>query len=277
VREPALAAPRTNCGYVPSVRPAVTNKPADQASPLVASAAVLVDVDNYDELRDVVDDASFSSRLMSLTRDFLAVCDQPVDQLTIRLYGGWFEGAALTARASEYAKLAQMGDPFPLVTTSRRISGHVELAMGPITSPGMILPHTYRRRGSAPRLKRTPGINDPSCCGNSACSARRLAGWTESPRKVCPTPECNVTYADAFFGSEQKMIDALLSMDLIEMITSSRMSAVAVVSDDTDFIPALLYAAGRGQGQVISMRRRRLDDLLADLLADAGVDDLRVA
>ena len=134
-----------------------------------------------------------------------------------------------------------------------------------------------RRRASAPRLKRTPSLNDPSCCGNSACSARRLAGWTEGPRKVCPTPECNVTYADAFFGSEQKMIDALLSMDLIDMVTSSQMSAVAVVSDDTDFIPALLYAAQRGEGQVISIRRRKLDDLLADLLADAGVNDLRMA
>lgn len=238
---------------------------------------MLVDVDNYDEFRDVSDEGAFSSRLMELTRDFLSVCAEPIDQLTIRLYGGWFEAAAMTSRASEYARLAQLADPFPLVGSGRRISGRVELATGPIASPGMILPHTYRRRATAPRLKRAPGLNDPSCCGSSSCSAKRLAGWSEGPRKVCPTPDCNVTYADAFFGSEQKMIDAMLSVDLIDMATIGQMSAVAVVSDDTDFIPALLYAARRGEGQVVSIRRRKLDDLLADLLADAGVNDLRVA
>lgn len=238
---------------------------------------MLVDVDNYDDLREVSDEGVFSSRLMELISSFLAACAESIDQLTIRLYGGWFEGAAMTVRASEYARLAQLGDPFPLVDSDRRISGHVELAIGPVANPGLVLPHTFRRRATAPRLKRAPGLSDPTCCGSSACSAKRLAGWSEGPRKVCPTPGCNVTYADAFFGSEQKMIDAMLSIDLIDMITTHQMSAVAVVSDDTDFIPALLYAARRSEGQVVSIRRRRLDDLLAELLADAGVNDLRVA
>ena len=240
-------------GYVPLVGTVARHTPPPSRR-LISAAAVLVDVDNYDEFRDVTDESAFSSRLMELTRDFLSVCAEPVDQLTIRLYGGWFEGAAMTSRASEYAKLAQLGDPFPLVDSDRRIAGHVELATGPIASPGMVLPHTYRRRGSAPRLKRTPALNDPSCCGSSACSAKRLAGWSECPRKVCPTPDCTVTYADAFSGSEQKMIDAMLSIDLIELVLTGQMSAVAVVSDDTDFIPALLYAARQGEGQVVSIR-----------------------
>lgn len=251
--------------------------PTLPSSSLLSSAALLVDVDNYDELREVTDDNAFGSRLMDLTRDLLSICASQVDQLTIRLYGGWFDGAAMTKRASEFAKLAQRGDPFPILTAERRVSGHVELAVGPVAAPGMILPHTYRRRGTAPRLKRTPGFSDPSCCGDAACSAKRLAAWSEGPRKQCPTPDCTVTYADAFFGSEQKMIDALLAMDLIEMVTFGQMDAVAVVSDDTDFIPAMLYAVHRGDRQVVSMRKRRLDPLLTALLAKAGVVDLRVA
>lgn len=232
---------------------------------------MLVDVDNFYDLREVSDGSAFASVLMRVIRDFLAVCDHEVDQLLIRLYGGWYEGVSMTSRASQLAQIAADGDPFPLTHGGRSVAGRVELASGPIHTPGVVLPHTHRVRETAPRLRRTPGADEPSCCSDSACSARKLARWSEGPQKICPTEGCTVPYSRAFFGREQKMVDTMIAIDLIELTVSQRIGSVALISDDTDFVPALLYAGQKSTGQVVSFRKRRMDPMLERLLDHAGV------
>jgi len=237
---------------------------------------MLVDVDNFDELRDVSDASLFASTLMRLIRAFLAVRSQPIDQLTIRLYGGWYEGNALTSRASLLAQLAAQGDPFPVHHLGTFIAGMIELASGPLHTPGLVLPNTHRIRETAPRLRQTPHFKDPSCCGDSSCAAKRFARWSEGPRKVCPTEGCNVTFSQAFFGREQKMVDTMITVDLIELAVSRKVGAVALVSDDTDFVPALLYAQQAGNGGVAVIRTKQMDATLALILDNAGVDSIRL-
>lgn len=235
---------------------------------------MLIDVDNFDELRDVDDASAFASTLMVLVRKFIAGCHQEVDQITVRLYGGWYEGAALTSRASALAQVAALGDPFPFRYGDRMVAGTLELARGPIHAPGLVLPHTHRIRDTAPRLRRTPGFADPSCCNDARCSAKRLERWSRGPGKICPTEGCSVTFKDAFFGREQKMVDTMLAIDLVDLALSQRVGAVAIVSDDTDFVPALVYAGHRGSGQVIMLRKGSLDSMLAAILHNAGVNPI---
>lgn len=239
--------------------------------PLVESAALLVDVDNFSELRDVTDAGLFASTLMRMLRAFLNTCNREIDQLTVRLYGGWYEGPALTPRASVLAQLIAQADPFPIRYAGSLISGVVELANGPVHAPGLVLPNTFRARETAPRLRRTPGLDHPTCCKTSSCSAKRFARWSEGGGKLCPTEGCSVTFSEAFFAREQKMIDTMLSVDLIELCAAQRLSAVAIASDDTDFIPALLYAKKANPGTVAVIRTNTLDPLLSPILETAGV------
>lgn len=241
---------------------------------LIESGVMLVDVDNFDELRDVSDASLFASTLMRLIRAFLAACSQPIDQLIIRLYGGWYEGNVLTSRASRLAQLAAQADPFPVHHQGAFIAGMVELASGPIYAPGLVLPSTHRIRDTAPRMRQTPNFKDPSCCGDSSCAAKRFARWSEGPRKVCPAEGCNVTYSQAFFGREQKMVDTMITVDLIELAVTRRMGAVVLVSDDTDFVPALLYAQQAGEGGVTVIRTKQIDARLELILDSAGVDSI---
>ncbi len=251
-----------------------TGVSADEYRP--KSAVILVDLDNVHPPGSTAL-AGPELRHSLLTLITLACDSVPrIGVITVRLYGGWMSGGVLSRMGSEVAAAMAMADPFPLLHTNGvSVRGTVELATSLLAAPAFVLQDTYRHRGSVPRL-RLSGPIPPGCQRDPvACPARILKQFTKGPGSLCPADACGVTATSAFVAHEQKMVDTLLSCDLLAAAEDEGISAVFLVSGDTDFVPPLLYAACR---DAFTARRlylltpsRDLPDSEAELLRRMGV------
>ena len=240
------------------------------------TAALLVDFDNLEGFRGAPDPGRFSFVLSEILTAYLQSLNA-VEQLLVRLYGGWNQEGNLTQRASQVAQLVAEADPFPLVRDEGLVAGLIELAVGPFDRPGLALPNTFRRRRGAVRLRRDPSFSHPTCANDSLCGARQLAKWTSGATKICPTEACTATSAEAFFVSEQKMVDTLLSVDLLEMLYFGGFASVGLVSDDSDFLPPMMNVARRlGTGRASLLTSADWDETLLAILAQSGVSVIRL-
>lgn len=235
------------------------------------TAGLLIDFDNFDELRSEDDPARCAYVLGQLLRTYLKQLEDSPDRLVIRVYGGWDEGGVLSQRAAVVIQMLAEIDLFPIPSNGRLIAGQIELAFGPYSRPGLVLPNTYRRRGGPPRLRRHPELGQPPCTNNEHCSARILVKWTKMPNRICPTDSCSIMSKEAFIVHEQKMVDALIGVDLIDMLQSHQFTSVAIASNDSDFVPNLLHAAGQRPQSAGLIYSAGWNQQLLELLDDAGV------
>lgn len=212
-------------------------------------AAILIDFDNLvPPNRENLNSRGREGLLSSI--QLLLKASPNVTHITIRLYGGWKKDGVLSRRGSEVAAILRDIDPFPMVKEGGAIlRGQVEMAMGLVKRSDFEFDDTYRVRASAPRLKLSNSPR-PQDCANivGSCPAHILKQFTRSATRSCPTIDCKVTAGSAFLASEQKMVDTLLTCDLLEYSQvdgENLIEHVSIVSADTDFVPPLLYVKSK--------------------------------
>jgi hypothetical protein len=214
------------------------------------AAGLLVDFDNLVPPQEPPNASQLRHRLLECLRLVFEKRDQVV-YVRVRLYGGWMSNGLLSRRGSVVASILPLVDPFPFFRDDGIvIRGSLELAKGLLNVPGVSFDDTYRNRGSVPRLRLSDSPLPKDCLGaleGTSCPARILKQFTQSRTRVCPVAECAVTAQKAFIVHEQKMVDTLLSCDLLEMAGDTDYGIVSVVSADTDFVPSMLYAHEKTQ------------------------------
>ncbi len=198
---------------------------------------VLVDYDNllpYQQDRGLAQLAEWASGFIA---DHV---DRAERRVRIRLYGGWFEDQMLSKRAQTLS--LEMQQAFPRII---RIPGDEEgaywtasgeLALGLLAEEGqgVQLPWTYRTRSTVRGLKVRPEIME--ACQHADCRLRIIADFLETGR--CPRSACDVRMSDFLYRSEQKLVDTMLSVDMLHA-TESGSPHVCVVSSDDDLWPAV--------------------------------------
>ena len=163
-----------------------------------------------------------------------------------RLYGGWFEKRVLSPRARELD--AEIRRAFPatlsLVATAdpRPIEVEVELAHSLDIRPRRFLFHTYRRR-SPPRGLASRPLPFTGCVRPGDCPLvpvhRLLEGGS------CPQASCGATTRDILTLPVQKLVDTMLTADLIQFSRTAP-AHLAIVSSDDDMWPGIYTALSQG-------------------------------
>lgn len=119
---------------------------------------ILIDFDN---LPISVKRAGLASLTRALHRAVDA-CYPGVDELRVRLYGGWYDLQGLTQAGTRLAQ--EVGSGFPMVIALNqqiRCRIHCEMASALIDTPSDLLLHTFRlRRGMRSRLS---VAQNPNC------------------------------------------------------------------------------------------------------------------
>ena len=119
---------------------------------------------------------------------------------------------------------------------------NAEMAYSLAAEPHYHLYNTYRNR-NFPRGLDCQSISSFPC-SNPNCPIKNIMYFLKN--KHCPISNCNITPQDIFFRSEQKIVDTLLSSDLI-YFTLRNIKDLIIVSSDDDMIPpirlAILYGA----------------------------------
>lgn len=206
-------------------------------------AAICIDYDNLLDIhkqQGILDVVTKSLMKLPLAASGVrGVCD-------IRLYGGWYEGNVMTTLSQKVS--ANIQSEFPSVIRLPSLAGNpcmltatAELAMSLLEEPAHHLFNTYRRKGR-PNNVRVSRPEDVGCC-ESDCplsAARKLLATGK-----CPNTNCSTT-GDLIYRHEQKIVDTMLTCDLI-YLAQQPYDYLLVISNDDDFLPPIRTALLRGK------------------------------
>lgn len=207
------------------------------------SIIAIVDFDNVlGDFFDISNQDSLTSAINDLINECLKLHDG--DFLLIRFYGGWYSGGFLTNRGSSILQGLGRNNFFPKRMEDGKIyRGKIELAESLISIPEVIWPDTYTKRKGLSHIRIDNEVLNQHCIEDrSLCPAHTLRKFTKTKNKKCPADGCNAINQQAFVVGEQKMIDTMMSTDIIDFAMKDEVSKICIFSDDTDLIPPTLYS-----------------------------------
>ncbi len=168
------------------------------------------------------------------------------DTCDVRIYGGWYEANLMSQLAQDVAVAIQ--SEFPAIIRlptgtgqSATLTTFAELALSLMEEPSHQLFNTYRRKGKPANVR----VQTPSTvgCPDPLCPLPQAKKLLKSGK--CPVATCPVTANDLVYRHEQKIVDTMLSCDLIYS-TQLGYDRVLLVSGDDDFLPPIRTALLRG-------------------------------
>lgn len=182
-----------------------------------------------------------------------AKVEPDLTRVDVRLYGGWLRQGILSGRASALqAKLSGI-NVFPTVmpSTSRIVRGSVTLATRITAVPSIEWQNTLKEKRGFPQVRLAANTLPASCLHPLDCPVETVRKFTKSWNRLCPRSGCTVRNNDAFVALEQKMVDIMLACDLIGAASAAAISAVIVLTDDADIVPAVAMGASIGNAKII--------------------------
>ncbi|MDH5517836.1 MAG: NYN domain-containing protein [Gammaproteobacteria bacterium] len=194
---------------------------------------------DYDNLLDT----QKSAGILDIVRK--ALIQLPVDaeftRITcdVRIYGGWYEGVDITHLAQMVT--VEIQNDFPTVIRLPdgygkyiQVAINAELAVALMIEPGHHLFNTLRRRGRPGNIR----VEEPHNvgCVDAECVLPLMKKLIKKRR--CPKQNCGVLADDLIYRKEQKIVDTMLSCDLIQA-SFEQMDKIILISGDDDFLPPL--------------------------------------
>jgi len=209
---------------------------------------IIIDFDNFFRDDKYIDNPSYFANELNDLVDTVVDLNKTAEYLSIRFYGGWLVNGVWTNIASRLQQTIQSIDYFPVLkhADKKKIYGDIELVTRLVGLPEIEWTNTLREKNGLPRLRlKKSGLPDGCAKDNEICPARILYRFTKSKMKSCPSQSCNVKNSDAFKVLEQKMVDTMISCDIIELSSKGELGGMLVVSDDYDLLPALAIGTNR--------------------------------
>ena len=198
---------------------------------------VLVD---YANVKRLFTRGGLKTMVVTITEEVCNLIDQLPERLLFRMYGGWYNGQEYTRLAQELSLI--IDKEYPLVykpvtekANQGRLRIQVELAYAMLIDPSHNLTRTVRKR----RGHHSLWVNSPQDqgCIHSECHLRGLLGLFKDGS--CTHPSCCLGENELIgLKREQKLVDTMLTTDLIH-VSMSEDNAVVLVSSDDDMIPAV--------------------------------------
>jgi uncharacterized LabA/DUF88 family protein len=163
-------------------------------------------------------------------------------RINLRLYGGWYEGRSLSRRAQLLG--AEIAQSFPTVQTigekgvnmSLRIAAQLATAL--LVDPKTEILNTYRLYAAPPNLS-VRSAPWAGCFVPSACALSVLRAFFD--RSECTHSSCSITPAEILVRSEQKLVDSMLTVDMMN-VAQTKGESFAIVSSDDDMWPGIRSA-----------------------------------
>lgn len=204
---------------------------------------VCIDYDNLSKIqklagiRDVLQNIFIKSS--DLFSENIGVCE-------VRLYGGWYEGNSLSVLSQQLSVSIQSEFPELFRIPIRNggvsvIKTTVELAVSLLEDPSHQLFNTYRRKGKPSNIR----VEVPATigCTSSACPLPLVKKVLQ--KGCCPAQGCSTGGNSLVYRHEQKLVDTMLTCDLL-YLSNQQCDILFIVSADDDFLPPIRTLMLRG-------------------------------
>lgn len=207
----------------------------------MSRGVILVDYDNA--FYGVTPNVPFiKQRLETLVNNCLKTNDS-LSQIDIRLYGGWRMDGQYTSLASKilgYLETVKC-ELFPLIYQGRLVKGEIELVVSQYNLD-IVWENTLQEKSTRHHLGMNHDPERHGCKNPETCPLQMVARATHGLEVVCPNDGCGLIDVTQLTRIEQKMVDSMMSCDILEYTRDKDYYVVEVVSDDVDLHPALALA-----------------------------------
>ena len=205
--------------------------------------AICIDYDNLHPMQKITGILSIVTSVLQKMQ-FSSLPKQGVCH--IRLYGGWFEGQEMSQLSQQIS--IKMQEEFPALIRVTDASGKycsinttVELAVSLLEEPNYHLFNTYRKKSKAQNIR--VESQERVGCSSSSCPI-------PVARKMLKTGKCSIGNCTAgdqilIYRHEQKIVDTMLTCDLI-YLSQQDYDELLIISEDDDFLPPIRTIALRG-------------------------------
>lgn len=202
---------------------------------------ILVDYFNIDELVRSRGCRYITDRVLSALGNAGVILPQRAD---FKLYGGWFTEQRLSKTAQTLSVEISRDFPFSLRLPTREgpptqiiVNCQLNYSLA-ATNNNSILHNTLRSRPFTDKLSFTwpPGTT----CAPTTCRMSVVSEFFN--RFGCPGPDCNRPQSDFIRHTAQKMVDTMLTSDLIYWAYRPQSPQLAIVSSDDDMWPGIRTA-----------------------------------
>ncbi|NNS07076.1 NYN domain-containing protein [Erwinia sp. JH02] len=194
---------------------------------------------DYDNLSLLQKNAGIFDVVQRIFTQSSYLFDENAGECEIRLYGGWYEGDTLSIVSQQVSVSIQR--EFPAVMRVLTEAGQVavikvtaELAVSLLEEPGHHLFNTYRRKGRPSNIR----VETPSSvgCNSNDCPLPLVKKVLQKGR--CPALGCVSQSNSIVYRHEQKLVDTMLTCDLI-YLSGQNNDYLFIVSADDDFLPPI--------------------------------------
>lgn len=210
----------------------------------MTNGVILVDFDNVFYGR-TVNAANVKSKLEDFLVSGLTAVDG-LEHVDVRLYGGWKNNAGYTNQASVLLGCLETvkSGLFPYIYHGKSVLGDVELVTSQYNL-NIEWTNTLQEKTSRHHLSvRT--LAERHCHHNPEhCPLHLVAQATRGHQVACPLDGCEHIDVSQLTRLEQKMVDSMMTCDILEYTNDDSCTMVEVVSDDVDLHPALALAGER--------------------------------
>jgi uncharacterized LabA/DUF88 family protein len=205
---------------------------------------VIIDFDNYfRNIKELTDSQKFE---LALT-EIIEKCEEffeNIKVISIRLYGGWYQGTTLTKQASIIQQLLSNILVFPKVKNNKITNGTIEMVSSLFEIPSIEWHYTYKEKNGIGRVRIKHELVDDFCSNNkNQCPKYILYKFTSKKDKKCHIDSCTHMHKNVFKGIEQKMVDTMIACDVISAANDKNVNGLFVLSDDQDHFPSYALAS----------------------------------
>ena len=162
-----------------------------------------------------------------------------ISEILVRLYGGWYQNHNLTNVASDVQTKVQQIDLFPIIKDKKKYDGCIEVVS---TQYGLseVWYNTLQEKAGIPRLRIDEEHQDIGCeQRKEICPVHILQKFLQKKATICRNPGCKTEHSKVFYRREQKMIDTMMTCDIITYSAEEDVAALYIVSDDIDLFPGI--------------------------------------
>lgn len=212
--------------------------------PFSGKSVILIDYANV-FFNDKVSASNLQYRVKQFVEECLASYPD-TNQIDVRLYGGWKTDSTFTQQADAVRGYLDSlnSELFPCVYNNHKVYGSVIV----VTSQYNLeieWQNTMREKHARHFLKVLVDQHEVCEADPSQCPLHLVANATRGEKVNCPIQGCGEINIHQLVRMEQKMVDSMMTCDILEYVHDSDYRLIEVVSDDVDLHPALALAGSR--------------------------------
>jgi len=208
---------------------------------------VLIDYDNFEKARPLEANKGLLYFADVLINAVTSLGECNYSRIKIRLYGGWYLSKKPTIKSQKIS--TEIGKCFPTVLNIKDINGKVvkvnlsmELAYSLLELPQRQFINTLRIRD----LEVTAKCKHPIVKGCARADCGMIDFYNIFKTRKCPQGDCQIELDGLLEKTEQKLVDTMLSLDLLyagQVLSNT----LVIVSSDDDFLPAIASVINKGK------------------------------